>query len=243
MKVISVTKESILIVIYVLVIVAGLAVTMRYQAVPTSSFAMPLSKKIVLIDAGHGGVDPGKVSGKTEEKDINLAIAKQLQAYLEQADATVFMTRIDDADLANSKKSDMYHRKLTANTSQADIFVSIHQNSFPDSSVQGAQVFYFNRSDNSKRLAEFIQKELKSFVNYQNRFEAKENGNYYVLKQTSMPAVIVECGFLTNAGEKAKLLNEDYQDRLAWAIYMGILDYFHDTGEPAAPPEPPVPAQ
>jgi N-acetylmuramoyl-L-alanine amidase len=227
MKVISVTKENILIVIYVLIIVAGLAVTMRYQTVPTAAFSMPLSKKIILIDAGHGGADPGKISAKTLEKDINLAIAKQLQTYLEQGDATVFMTRIDDSDLAQSKKSDMYSRKLTANTSKADIFISIHQNSFPDGSVQGAQVFYFNRSNNSKRLAECIQAELKSFVNYRNRFDAKENGNYYVLRQTTMPAVIVECGFLTNYNEKTKLLNPDYQDRLAWAIYMGVLDYFH----------------
>jgi N-acetylmuramoyl-L-alanine amidase len=226
MKVISVTKENILIVIYVIAIAAGLAITMQLQTVPTSSFSMPLSKKIVLIDAGHGGYDPGKVVGKSNEKDINLEIAKKLQSYLETGDATVVMSRIDDSDLANTKRSDMYSRKLTANTSKADVFVSIHQNSYPSSSVHGAQVFYFNRSDNSKKLAECIQKEIKSFVDYQNKFDAKENSNYYVLKQTSMPAVIVECGFLTNPSEKSKLLDSDYQDRMAWAIYMGLIDYF-----------------
>jgi N-acetylmuramoyl-L-alanine amidase len=201
---------------------------MRDETVMTATISMPLSKKIILIDAGHGGADPGKVSGKTEEKIINLEIAKMLQGYLEQADATVFMTRVDDSDLAQTKKSDMYSRKLTANTSKADVFVSIHQNSYPDSNVQGAQVFYFNRSDNSRRLAECIQKEIKSFVNYRNRYEAKENSNYYVLKQTTMPAVIVECGFLSSPNEKYKLVNPDYQDRLAWAIYMGIVDYFRE---------------
>ncbi|MDR1640450.1 MAG: N-acetylmuramoyl-L-alanine amidase [Clostridiales bacterium] len=241
MKVISVTKENILLVIYVIAIAAGLAITWRMQAVPTSTFAMPLSKKIVLIDAGHGGYDPGKVSGSSNEKDINLNIAKKLQAYLETADATVIMSRVDDTGV-KSKKSDMYTRKLIANSSSADIFVSIHQNSFPNSGVHGAQVFYFNRSDNSKKLAENIQKELKGFVDYQNKFEAKENSNYYVLKQTSMPAVIVECGFLTNAAEKAKLLEEDYQDRLAWAIYMGIVDYFTQQ-EQAPAPVAPAPAQ
>ncbi|MDR1558287.1 MAG: N-acetylmuramoyl-L-alanine amidase [Clostridiales bacterium] len=228
MKVISVTKEKILIAIYLLIIVIGLAVTMRDETVMTATVSMPLSKKIVLIDAGHGGADPGKVSGKTEEKNINLEIAKMLQGYLEQADATVFMTRVDDSDLAQTKKSDMYSRKLTANTSKADIFVSIHQNSYPDSSVQGSQVFYFNRSDNSKRLAECIQKEIKAFVNSRNKYEATENSNYYVLRQTTMPAVIVECGFLTNQNEKYKLNDPDYQDRLAWAIYMGIVDYFRE---------------
>ncbi|MDR2650601.1 MAG: N-acetylmuramoyl-L-alanine amidase [Clostridiales bacterium] len=228
MRVVSVTKEKILIAIYLLIIVIGLVVTMRDETVMTATISMPLSKKIILIDAGHGGADPGKVSGKTEEKIINLEIAKMLQGYLEQADATVFMTRVDDSDLAQTKKSDMYSRKLTANTSKADVFVSIHQNSYPDSNVQGAQVFYFNRSDNSRRLAECIQKEIKSFVNYRNRYEAKENSNYYVLKQTTMPAVIVECGFLSSPNEKYKLVNPDYQDRLAWAIYMGIVDYFRE---------------
>ncbi|MDR1914603.1 MAG: N-acetylmuramoyl-L-alanine amidase [Clostridiales bacterium] len=226
MKVISITKEKILVGLYLFIIFVGLAFTMRNETVLTASFSMPLSKRVVLIDPGHGGVDPGKVSGKTEEKNINLDIALMLQGYLETADAVVYMTRIDDADLAQSKKSDMYARKLTANTSNADIFVSIHQNSYPSASVEGAQVFYFNRSDNSKRLAESIQKQIKSFVDYRNRFEAKENSNYYVLKQTTMPAVIVECGFLSSPNEKYKLNNPDYQDRIAWAIYMGIVDYF-----------------
>jgi N-acetylmuramoyl-L-alanine amidase len=226
MKIISVTKEKILIAVYIVVIIIGLATTLRNETVLTASFSMPLSKKVILIDPGHGGADPGKVSGSTDEKDINLQIAMILQAYLETADATVFMTRIDDDDIGQTKKSDMYARKLTANTSQADIFVSIHQNSYPSSSVQGAQVFYFNRSDNSKKLAECIQKQIKSFADYYNKFQAKENSNYYVLKQTTMPAVIVECGFLSNPGEKWKLQDPDYQDRIAWAIYMGIVDYF-----------------
>ena len=228
MKIISVTKEKILIAVYLLIIIIGLTATVRNETVMTSTISMPLSKKIILIDAGHGGADPGKVSGKTEEKTINLEIAKMLQGYLEQADAMVFMTRVDDSGLAQTKKSDMYSRKLTANTSKADIFVSIHQNSFPSSSVHGAQVFYFNSSDNSKRLAECIQKEIKAFVNYNNKFQPKENSNYYVLKQTTMPAVIVECGFLSSPYEKNMLIDPEYQDRMAWAIYMGIVDYFRE---------------
>ena len=228
MKIISITKEKILIGVYLLVILIGLTAAARNETVMTSNISMPLSKKIILIDAGHGGLDPGKVSGSTQEKTINLAIAQKLQSYLEQADATVFMTRVDDSNLANSKKSDMRSRKLTADTSYADIFVSIHQNSYPSSSAQGAQVFYFNRSDNSKHLAQCIQNELKSFINGNNKREVTENSSYYVLKKTTMPAVIVECGFLTNPGEKSKLLDSDYQDRIAWAVYMGIVDYFRD---------------
>jgi len=224
-----VTKEKILFGVYLLFIAIVLILTFRNETVMTSVVSMPLSKKIILIDAGHGGYDPGKVSGSTQEKTINLAIAQKLQTYLEQADATALMTRVDDSDLANSKKSDMRTRKMTADTSNADIFVSIHQNSYPSGSVKGAQVFYFNHSDNSKRLAQCIQNELKSFIDNDNKREVTENSSYYVLKNTSMPAVIVECGFLTNATEKSSLQDPDYQDRIAWAIYMGIVDYFRET--------------
>jgi len=230
MRVISVTKEKILIGVYLLAIAIGLILAFRNETVMTSTVSMPLSKKIILIDAGHGGYDPGKVSGDTQEKTINLAIAQRLQGYLEQADAMALMTRVDDSDLANTKKSDMYSRKMTADTSKADIFVSIHQNSFPSSRAQGAQVFYFNSSDNSKRLAQCIQNELRATIDNNNTRQVTENSSYYVLRKTSMPAVIVECGFLTNPDEKTRLLNQDYQDRIAWAVYMGIVDYFRDNG-------------
>ncbi|MCL2264389.1 MAG: N-acetylmuramoyl-L-alanine amidase [Defluviitaleaceae bacterium] len=166
------------------------------------------------------------VSGKVDEKDINLAIAKKLQAYLELGGATVFITRLDDSDLAKGKSGDMAVRRLIANTSKADIFVSIHQNAFGNPRVQGAQVFYFNESDDSKKLAEAIQHQLKTFTNPGNKFKARANSNYFVLKQTEMPAVLVECGFLTNAGEKSRLLTEAYQEKVAWGVYMGIVDYF-----------------
>ncbi|MCL2576782.1 MAG: N-acetylmuramoyl-L-alanine amidase [Defluviitaleaceae bacterium] len=190
-------------------------------------FAMPLSKKVVVLDAGHGGWDPGMVQGKTEEKHINLSIAKKLQTFLEQGGATVIITRIDDSDLGRSKTSDMHARRVIANSSHADIFVSIHQNSFGKSGVHGAQVFYFNQSDNSQNLATLIQDRLVEFVDPSNKLKAKANNNYFVLKQTAMPAVLVECGFLTNHGERKKLLTDDYQEKIAWGIYLGIVDYFN----------------
>ena len=226
-KVYSVKKETILTVIYLAVIAFGLLMTVRAKTVP--AFSMPLSKKVVLIDAGHGGFDPGKVSGSSLEKDINLAIAQKLQSYLELGDSTVFMTRVDDSTLSGTKKGDMYSRKLLANTSKADIFISVHQNSYLASQVKGAQVFYFNSSDNSKKLAQCIQDKIREFADPGNTKQPKENSSYYVLKQTTMPAVIVECGFMTNPAEKKKLLDPDYQDRLAWAIYMGAVEYFSET--------------
>ncbi|MCL2360304.1 MAG: N-acetylmuramoyl-L-alanine amidase [Defluviitaleaceae bacterium] len=188
---------------------------------------MPLSHKIIVIDAGHGGWDPGMVSGRVEEKDINLNIAKKLQTFLEVADATVIVTRLEDIGLANKKSGDMQARRLIANTSKADIFISIHQNSYNSSSVKGFQAFYYNESDNSKKLATAIQSRLKEFVNPDNRLESRANKNYYVLKQTEMPAVLIECGFLTNPGERSKLVNDEYQEKIAWGIYLGIVDYFH----------------
>ena len=193
---------------------------------PVVAHPMPLSRKIIVIDAGHGGWDPGMVASKVEEKHINLSIAQKLQVYLEQAGATVVITRHDDADLAKSKSGDMNARRLIANTSHGDIFVSIHQNSFGSSSVKGAQVFYFNESDNSQKLANCVQGRIKEFVDTGNKFQAKANSNYYVLKQTAMPAVLVECGFLTNYNERQKLQTDEYQEKMAWGIYLGILDYF-----------------
>ncbi|MCL1843599.1 MAG: N-acetylmuramoyl-L-alanine amidase [Defluviitaleaceae bacterium] len=190
--------------------------------------AMPLSRKIIVIDAGHGGWDPGMVQGKLEEKHINLSIAQKLQTFLEQGGATVIITRVDDSDLSTSKSGDMQVRRGIANASHADIFVSIHQNSFSQSNVHGAQVFFFNESDNSEKLATHIQTRICEFVDPGNRFKPKANNNYFVLKQTKMPAVLVECGFLTNYTERTKLTDETYQEKIAWGIYLGIIDYFRE---------------
>jgi len=189
---------------------------------------MPLDRKVIVLDAGHGGWDPGMVSGKVEEKEINLSIVQKLQVFLEQGGATVIITRADDSDLANNKSGDMNARRLIANTSHADIFVSIHQNSYASSNVRGAQTFYFNESDNSQKLATFIQDRIREFADTGNKFKPRANSNYYVLKQTEMPAVLVECGFLTNPNERKKLTSEEYQEKMAWAIYLGVVDYFHE---------------
>jgi len=212
-----------------LLILAGL---MAVYPVTAKAAAMPVSRKIVVIDAGHGGWDPGMVHGKVDEKDINLSIAKKLQVFLEQGDATVIITRLDDSDLAKTKKGDMQTRRLIANTSKADIFVSIHQNSYSNNNVSGFQVFYFNESDNSRDLATHIQGRLKEFVNPNNKLESRANKNYFVLKQTQMPAVLIECGFLTNYNERNKLTSDEYQEKIAWGIYLGIVDYFKTNRPP-----------
>lgn len=225
MKIISIRKEQILIVFYIIIISAGLIFTFKNQEYET--VYMPLSQKVVLIDAGHGGWDPGMVTeDNTLEKDLNLQVALKLQQYLEQSGCYVIMTRATDEALGDTKMNDMRQRKQIANEQQADIMVSIHQNSYPKESVHGAQVFYYNESEKSKLLAECIQTEINNVVDPTSTRTAKPNSDYYMLKQTSIPAVIIECGFMTNPTDLTNLQDENYQAKLAWAIYLGIIDYF-----------------
>ena len=187
----------------------------------------------VVIDSGHGGTDPGKIAADgTYEKDINLAIALKLQQYLEAADITVVMTRTTDEGLydpetSNKKVQDMKNRVALMDESNAALAVSIHQNSYSDSSIHGAQVFYYTTSTSSKSLAETLQGILVSDLDPDNHRQAKANDSYYLLKKTSCPIVIVECGFLSNPNEAALLKSESYQDQLAWVLHLGILQYLN----------------
>ena len=206
----------------------------RYANRAVETFALATASKVIVIDPGHGGFDPGKagISG-SHEKDLNLEIALKVRDYLEQSGAIVIMTRTEDVDLDGDdskqwKKGDMIQRAEKANNSGADILVSIHQNSFPQPQVKGAQVFYHNNSDLGKLLAENIQKSIKTYADVQNKRAAKHNADYYLLRVTEIPAVIVECGFLTNPEEEAKLNTDSYQEEIAWSIYIGIIEYFQN---------------
>ena len=183
---------------------------------------------VVVVDAGHGGSDPGKVSGSgKKEKDLNLAIAMKLKAELEQRGIKVIMTRTDDTDLAtrgavNKKRSDMINRTEMINGSSAVCFISIHQNSFTSPDVKGAQVFYYGKSEDGKKLAKNLQAGLIEYVDKGNNRIAKEGNDYYILRKTSIPGVIVECGFLSCPEEEAKLSDEEYQKKIANAIALVI---------------------
>lgn len=187
----------------------------------------------VVIDAGHGGDDPGKVGiNGVYEKDVNLKIAKLVKLFLEANDITVVMTResdegLYDADASNKKVQDMKRRiELIDNTSPA-LTVSIHQNSFPEEYVHGAQVFYYTGSTQGRQLAEYIQNQLVEKTDPGNRRQVKANDSYYLLKKTGRPTVIVECGFLSNSREAELLCDPLYQERLAWQIHMGIMQYLN----------------
>ena len=232
----GVRKEQVLMIMYVFVVLAGIWRLHLRQPVAQEAFAPITNKKVILIDAGHGGWDPGKVGeGDALEKDINLAISQKLQAILEQSGAFIVTTREEDVALSESKRQDLKNRKELANNLHADIMISIHQNSYPQQNVKGAQVFYYKDSEKSQALAEYIQNQLISFLDPSNRRLAKANTDYYILKQSSIPAVIVECGFLSNPGERNALLDEIYQEKVAWAIYLGLLDYYEAGGVGPSP--------
>lgn len=166
------------------------------------------------------------------EKDINLQIAERVKIYLEAADVRVVMTRetdegLYDSNASNKKVQDMKRRIVLIDDTAPDITVSIHQNSYPEEYVHGAQVFYYNNSASGQRLAECIQAQLVEKADPSNNRKIKANDSYYLLKKTGIPIVIVECGFLSNSDEAEKLCSPEYQDRVAWAIHMGILQYLN----------------
>ena len=190
-------------------------------------------KVYVVIDAGHGGKDPGKVGiNGALEKDINLQIAKRLEQFLEQADVEVILTREEDAGLydenaSNKKVQDMKRRVELIEETSPMLTISIHQNSYHEEYVHGAQTFYYAGSDKSKELAEIIQQMLLKEVDSENTRSAKANDSYYLLLKTSTPIVIVECGFLSNSEEAQRLSSDYYQEKLAWAIHLGVLQYIN----------------
>ena len=189
--------------------------------------------KLVIIDPGHGGDDPGKIGvNDVLEKDINLQIAKKLGAFLTGNGYTVIFTRTSDCMLGdsasgNKKTADLNARIEIMDTKQADFAISIHQNSYPDSSIHGAQCFYYTQSEEGKCLAEKLQSALIKIADPENTRQAKANDSYYILKNSSCPTVIVECGFLSNPEEAALLSTEDYQNKVALSIATGITAYLN----------------
>lgn len=194
-------------------------------------------RPVVVIDSGHGGKDPGKVGIDGQlEKDINLEIARLLKKYLEAEGVKVVMTREDDkgaGDLGSryKKMEDMKERCELIEEAKPDLVVSIHQNSYHEEPVSGGQVFYYKTSKKGKYLAELLQKRFDYVLGEANRRLAKANDNYYLLLHVKEPIVIVECGFLSNREEAKKLEDPAYQDRLAWTVHMGVMEYLNTVEE------------
>ena len=198
--------------------------------------ALPVSSKVVVLDAGHGIPDEGAESSSgTTEAQINLKITLKVQQLLEQSGCTVILTRSDengiyslDADTLREKKiSDIHNRVKIGNSSSADIFVSIHLNKIPEKQYYGWQCFYQSQSEQSQILAKTLQSSLNDAIQKENKRVAMKLDNVYIVKHVEIPLSIVECGFLSNEEEEKQLLDDSYQDRLAWGIYNGIVNYFN----------------
>lgn len=192
--------------------------------------ASPSIGVTIVLDAGHGGVDPGSVGIKTKitESELNLAIVLKLKDYLLTGGINCILTRKDNSGLYGEyskdyKKRDMEARKKIIETSNADLVISIHMNSFTSSRYRGAQVFYSEINPESEKLASLIQSCFASDLAESNK--GSSIADYYMLKCSSLPSVLCECGFLSNQEDEALLVTPEYQDKVAYSIYKGIVSY------------------
>lgn len=190
----------------------------------------------VVIDSGHGGSDPGKVGiNEVLEKDVNLKIAKIVEKELKKKGYKVVMTRKEDQMLAdessgNAKIKDMKARVDLINKTAPGLAVSIHQNSYHEETIHGAQVFYYSHSEEGLAAAKLMQQSLLG-ADSENTRQEKANDTYYLLRRTQVPTIIVECGFLSNQREAALLAGKEYQQKIAEAITEGIDGYLKNPAD------------
>lgn len=207
-----------------LILLMGIVILSRKLSQVVTSEIERVDKQIIVIDPGHGGNDPGKVGvNGALEKDINLQIGNKVKQKLEEQGFSVVMTREDD-EITEGKLADMKRRVALIEEINPIFVVSIHQNSYTDASVRGAQVFYYTESEEGKEAAEIMQQELWE-MNPNDTRNVKANSDFYLLKKTSVPTIIVECGFLSNPEEAESLLLNEYQEEMSMAICTGIIKY------------------
>lgn len=216
-------KTKIKILTLIILLLSALFINTKVNAL------MPLSGKIIIIDPGHGGKDPGTISDSTYEKDINLEISNALEIELSKTGATVIMTRDGDYDLSEPnarwrKKSDFDNRIKLINNSKANLYLSIHLNYLSDSAYNGPQIFY--DKEETKTIATIIQNNLNTNLNT-NREIKKIPNKTYMYNKLTIPGVLIECGFLSNNEEKNKLITEEYQQKIASLIKDAIIEYFN----------------
>lgn len=225
--------------VFILIIVVSVFRFSKNQKNVIPTVALPVSNKVIVLDAGHGRRRPEEVQLLIglSEAGINLNIALKVQNLLEQAGSTVILTRSDDngiydldkKTLREKKVSDIKNRVKIGNESEADIFVSIHMNKIPETQYWGWQTFFKKDDEKSKMLAKCLQSGLNETIQKENKRESLKIENVYIIEHVEIPTAIVECGFLSNEEEKELLKTNEYQDKLAWGIYIGIMDYFYQS--------------
>lgn len=231
--------KIIIFIISLVTIVLGIIISFNNKNEETVNVnAIPIMNKTIVLDAGHGLPDQGAegVYGTTEQL-INLQITFKIQNLLEQSGVNVILTRSDENGIYSKDKKSIYDKKVSdiknrveiVNASNADILVSIHLNKYPQDSIyRGWQTFYKKDSVESMRLAENIQKSINSNIDYNNSRTCHSIKDIYLIDNSKIPSVIVECGFLSNYEETRLLSTDDYQNKIAWGIYLGIINYFKE---------------
>ncbi len=228
----TIKKSSIFIALACIICAIAIPLFFNYLTGSTSAQIRPYC---VVLDAGHGGSDGGCVGASgVKESDLNLLIVKKMVPYFEDFGIKVVLTRSDAAGLSdigsdNEKLSDMEARRDIIQNANANLVLSIHMNSFPDSREHGIQTFYQEDIEDSKRLAEAIQDHLISHIDGARPFA--NSGDYYILKCSTTPTALVECGYLSNPSDEANLIRDDYQEKLAYHIFCGVLRYFQLVGK------------
>ena len=226
-------RQKIELVITVLLLAGLIFASRKVSRYAASDNVKDVAGNKVVVDAGHGGSDPGKIGiNGLEEKEVNLAIAQYVKELLKKEKIEVVMTREKDEMLSEdrgekTKIGDMKMRVEKINKEKPLLTVSIHQNSYHQEPISGGQVFYYKTSERGKRLAEILQSRFDYVLGEKNTRKAKPNGSYYLLLHVKQPIVIVECGFLSNWKEAANLNSGEYQDRLAWTIHVGIMEFLN----------------
>ncbi|MHC1694528.1 MAG: N-acetylmuramoyl-L-alanine amidase [Eubacteriales bacterium] len=189
---------------------------------------------LVIVDAGHGGMDGGAHgSGGILEKDINLSVSLKLEQFLKMADISCLLTRRDDRMLGDEearkrKAADLNGRIAIANENPSALFVSVHMNKFPQAQYSGLQVFYSANNPSSKTAAEIVQTNIKAQLQPDNDRQIKPGKSIYMLQNIRSPAIIVECGFLSNPGEEKLLTQDEYQSKLAFLLFCSIVEYLEE---------------
>ena len=229
-------KRIIFILIILMISVISFATNKAKLENTISTVSLPASGKTIVLDAGHGYPDEGAESSSgITEANINLIITKKVQSLLEQSGCNVILTRSDENGIYNldattlreKKVTDIKNRVKIGNESSADDFVSIHKNKIPQSQYYGWQAFFRQNDKESEELAKSLQAELNSSIKRENKREALKITGKYIIEHVEIPIAIIECGFLSNPEEEKLLQQNEYQDRIAWGIYNGIMDYFY----------------
>lgn len=231
------SKKRIIYILFVIIIALCYLFIKNHSEETILVSSLPVSNHTIILDAGHGNPDGGaESSAGVTEQEINLEIVIKLQELLEQSGSIVVLTRSDENGIYDTDKetirekkvSDMKNRVEIGNESEGEIFVSIHLNKIPQEQYSGHQTFYQKNNEKSKELALFIQDNLNYSIQKESKREILPLTGKYIMDNVKIPTVTVECGFLSNYSESQLLQKDDYQMKIAWGIYCGIMDYFYE---------------